>query len=164
MSENQREKSGLARLVREAFGWGDRREVLRENPEATVKRLVKAVVEFHHRAIIDFGGKEGNRGLNLLEQTIASAFQSFEGQDIYRDDYSKAAKILHGITTGHPFDDGDKRTGFLTAAYFLEQTGHALPDDFSVETVEKLCLDIASGRLQDPKSIAKELRKTWRGK
>jgi len=155
----------IYRLVKSTFGCGDRRAVLRDNPEATVTRLTRAAVQFNHRAIQDFGGREEEtRGVGLVEQVIGSAFQSFGGVEHYSDDFSKAAKVLQGITGGHPFNDGNKRTGFLTAAYLLEQTGHSLPDNLSIERAEKLCMEISSGRLRDEKVIAKELRKIWSGR
>ncbi|MBI4491217.1 MAG: Fic family protein [Chloroflexi bacterium] len=33
------------------------------------------------------------------------------------DPFEKAAMLLRGITQGHPFYNGNKRTGFLPAAY-----------------------------------------------
>jgi prophage maintenance system killer protein len=31
--------------------------------------------------------------------------------------------LLRGITQGHPFNDGNKRTGFLLATYYLNLVG-----------------------------------------
>lgn len=33
---------------------------------------------------------------------------------------------MRGITQGHPFQDANKRTGFLTASYYLAQLGYEL--------------------------------------
>ncbi|MGI8967592.1 MAG: Fic family protein [Chloroflexota bacterium] len=46
--------------------------------------------------------------------------------------------VLRGITADHPFQDGNKRTGFLLATLYLEQVGHPLPKHLSVESAEAL--------------------------
>lgn len=151
--------------VLKSFRCGDRRDVLRENPEATVRRLVLAAIEFNYKVVRDFGGKEGGtRGRELVEQTIGAAFQTFGGKEIHSGDFDKAAMLFRGIAGGHPFGDGNKRTAFLLAAYFLEETGHSLPENLPVDKLEDLCLKVSSGDIRDAEVISRSLRTFWRFK
>ncbi len=69
--------------------------------------------------------------------------------------------LLRGITAGHPFNDGNKRTGLLTAMYFLELVGISRPVPFPGSDAESLCLRISAGQLRDVEIIAAELRQLW---
>jgi death-on-curing protein len=40
--------------------------------------------------------------------------------------FEKAAALAHAIATGHPFVEGNKRTGFLAAALMLKKNGFDL--------------------------------------
>lgn len=56
------------------------------------------------------------RSRGLVEQVVGAAFQTFERIDPHADPFERAAMRLRGVTQGHPFGDGNKRTGFLLAA------------------------------------------------
>jgi prophage maintenance system killer protein len=71
--------------------------------------------------------------------------------------------MLRGITAGHPFQDGNKRTGFLLAAYYLELMGHSFPDRFAFDEAEVLSRQVSAGELRDASRIAVELRRLWTG-
>jgi death-on-curing protein len=57
----------------------------------------------------------------------------------------KAAALLHGIVTGHPFVDGNKRTGYALARLLLQDAGL----DFQASQDEKydLVIRVATGKL-----------------
>jgi death-on-curing protein len=59
------------------------------------------------------------RAPGLVEQVVAGAFHTFGGDDPHPGPFDKAAMLLRGITQGHPFTDGNKRTGILVASYYL---------------------------------------------
>ncbi|GAB5520696.1 MAG: type II toxin-antitoxin system death-on-curing family toxin [Rhodothermales bacterium] len=83
------------------------------------------VLHLHRRSIERFGGSHGIRDEGLLE----SALQRPEHHAYYQPDLSLAmlaALYCHGIVKNHPFIDGNKRTGFLTAAMFLVVNGYSL--------------------------------------
>ncbi len=88
----------------------------RTDPEATetkVRLLTASAIYFNILAVTDFGGRGGPvRDSGLVEQVVASAFQTFAGEDPHPEPFDKAAMLLRGITQGHPFYDGNKRTGF----------------------------------------------------
>ena len=47
--------------------------------------------------------------------------------------------LLRGNTRGHPFNDGNKRTGFLLAAYYLALVGHPAPARLPPDDAVNLC-------------------------
>src|SRR5215212_7309335 len=51
------------------------------------------------------------RDRGLVEQAVAAAFQTYVGVDPHPGPFDKAAMPLRGITQGHRFNDGNKRTG-----------------------------------------------------
>ena len=87
---------------------------------AKVRLLTAAAIYFNVLSVSDFGGRAGPvREEGLVERVVGAAFQTFGGSDPRPDPFEKAAMVLRGITQGHPFNDGNKRTGFLLAAYNL---------------------------------------------
>ncbi len=69
--------------------------------------------------------------------------------------------LLRGITQGHPFQDGNKRTGFLLAGYYLGLMGYAMPEQFPVEAVVEFCTAVSAGVVRDVAIIADELQRLW---
>ena len=66
-----------------------------------------------------YGGIAGVRDANLLESALAKPQQRFAyGKPTMAD---LAAAYAAGVVKNHPFLDGNKRTGFMLAAGFLER-------------------------------------------
>jgi len=129
---------------------------------AKVRLLTAAATYFNTLAVTDFGGRLGPaRDEGMVEQGIAAAFQTYGGHDPHPTPFAKAAMLLRGITQGHPFNDGNKRTGFLVATYYLELAGLPLPEELPVDDVVMLCLRISAGEIRDVNTIADELRGLW---
>lgn len=129
---------------------------------AKVRLLTAAATYFNVLVVRDFGGRAGlPRDARLVEQAVGAAFQVFEGIDPRPDPFDKAAMLLRSITQGHPFNDGNKRTGFLIAGYYLGLVGISMPAHIDVEQAVALCLRVSSGELRDPGLIASELRSVW---
>ncbi len=152
-------------LTANQFSCDDRRDAIRNDPECTARRLCLVAIEFNTHLVQALGGRLGpTRGLKLIDQAISAAFQTVDGQDIHSSDFAKAAMIFRGITAGHPFEDGNKRTGFMLAAYYLNATGHPLPPKIDVGHAEKLCLSVSAGQMRDIVEIEKGLRNIWQNK
>lgn len=125
-----------------------------------VRLLTAAAIYFNVLSVADFGGKIGPvRGDGLLEQVVAAAFQSFGGSDPHPGPFDKAAMLLRGITQGHPFNDGNKRTGLLLAAFYLEQVGYPPPSHLDEEPVVTFCFRVSAGEIRDVEVIAATLRR-----
>jgi prophage maintenance system killer protein len=69
--------------------------------------------------------------------------------------------LLRGITQGHPFNDGNKRTGFLVASYYLRLVGHPWPARLPEDAVISFCLRVSAGEVRDIGEIAAQLRRLW---
>jgi death-on-curing protein len=127
-----------------------------------VRLLTVAATYINVLAVDEFGGRAGSiRSPGLVEHAIGAAFQTYEGIDPHPEPFDKAAMLLRGIAQGHPFSDGNKRTGFLTAAYYLEEMGYPFPPQMAVADTVALCLHISAGAIRDVEAIAAELERLW---
>jgi len=74
--------------------------------------------------LANHGGAEGIRDPHLLESALARPKNLFAYGKT--DLCELAAAYTFGIAKNHPFFDGNKRTGFLAGAVFLELNGKRL--------------------------------------
>ena len=98
----------------------------------------------HEMMLAQHGGLAGVRDEGLLESAISKPQNLFAyGSPTLPE---LAASYAAGIVMNHPFLDGNKRTGFLVAATFLELNG----TDFtaSEESVVDMALALASGKVK----------------
>ena len=109
-----------------------------------VPRLVIEAV--HLDQVREHGGLIGIRDDNVLESALARARQRC-AYDPETDLARLAADYAFGISSNHPFRDGNKRIAFLAAVIFLGLNGRNLiaPDEEVVETM----LALASGELDE---------------
>jgi death-on-curing protein len=126
---------------------------------AKVQLLSIAAVYFNLVEVPVLGGAV--RGDGLVEQVVGAAFQTFGGIDPHPGPFEKAAMLVRGITQGHPFADGNKRVGFLLAAYYLRNVGHPLPPLFPEDAVIEFCLRVAAGSIRDLQEITAALQHFW---
>lgn len=91
------------------------------------------------------GGLAGVRDEGLLESALSKPQNLFA--------YSRptlgemAASYAAGIILNHPFIDGNKRTGFMLAATFLEMNG--IEFTATEESVIEMTLALAAGKLKN---------------
>ncbi len=88
-----------------------------------IKLSKEQILKLHSDLISSTGGLDGVRDMNLLDSALASAFQSFDGEDIFPSIYQKAARLGFGIISNHPFVDGNKRIGTHVMLVFLALNG-----------------------------------------
>jgi death-on-curing protein len=90
----------------------------------------------HDMMLSFYGGITGVRDEHLLESALARPQQlSHYGKPSMAE---MAAAYAAGIVKNHPFLDGNKRTGFMLGAGFLERNGyefHATEADAVVNTL-----------------------------
>jgi len=91
------------------------------------------------------GGLAGVRDEGLLESALSKPRNLFAYEKPTRAEM--AASYAAGIIINHPFLDGNKRTGFMVAAVFLEVNGHELTA--TEESVVEYTLGLASGKLTE---------------
>ena len=105
---------------------------------------LEQVLEMHDAFIEKFGGLDGIREPNLLLSAIDTPKAAAFGEDLYPTVYDKAAAYLYHIVQNHPFNDGNKRTGFGAAYLFLRANN--APILFSDESFECLVIEVAKGK------------------
>jgi len=75
----------------------------------------------HDMMLSHYGGIAGVRDENMLESALAKPQQRFHyGKPTMAE---LGAAYAAGIVKNHPFLDGNKRTGFMMGAGFLERNG-----------------------------------------
>ncbi|MBI1251905.1 MAG: type II toxin-antitoxin system death-on-curing family toxin [Alphaproteobacteria bacterium] len=77
-----------------------------------------AVLMLHDESLSAHGGAVGIRDAGLLDSALARPQNRFAYGEA--DAAALAAAYAFGVIKNHPFIDGNKRTGFLCAALFLE--------------------------------------------
>lgn len=82
----------------------------------------RIVLRAHDEALAAHGGASGVRDMGLLESALARPQNLFAYGEA--DVAALAAAYAFGVVRNHPFVDGNKRTAFMTAVFFLELNGH----------------------------------------
>jgi death-on-curing protein len=109
-----------------------------------IDRLVVESVQFD--LIREHGGMPGLRDEHALEAALARPLQR-RAYDADADLAELAAAYGHGLATGHPFHDGNKRIAFVAMAVFLELNGVEFEaDEAEVVTV---MLGLAAGEMSE---------------
>ncbi len=81
------------------------------------------VKNIHDILIDNFGGVKGLRDSAVLESAINRPYQTFDGNDLYKNPTEKAAAIFESIISNHPFIDGNKRTAYVLMRLTLRKYG-----------------------------------------
>lgn len=84
------------------------------------------VILIHQRVIAATGGLDGLRDPAGLEAAIAAPLQSFVGEDLYKTELEKIARIGFGLASNHVFIDGNKRIGAMVMQLLLKWNGYDL--------------------------------------
>jgi len=110
-------------------------------------RLTKEqVIKIHSSLIAKTGGIDGIRDENLLESSLNSPFQSFDGVELYPSLMQKAAWIRYSLISNHPFIDGNKRIGIHIMLVFLSLNGIEL--NYAQEELIDIGLKLAVGKMK----------------
>jgi death-on-curing protein len=90
-----------------------------------MKYLTVADILLLHNLVIDnFGGSHGLRDLGFLESAVMRPQATFDGADLYKTVFEKAAALVHSFLMNHQFVDGKKRTAKFAVMTFLELNGY----------------------------------------
>lgn len=99
----------------------------------------------HEMMLAQHGGLSGVRDVGLLESALSKPQNLFAyGSPTLAE---MAASYAKGIILNHPFLDGNKRTGFMVAAVFLEVNGRLLTA--TEESVVEKTMSLAAGALKE---------------
>ena len=101
----------------------------------------------------------GNEKDESFKSSVASIYQTFDGNDLYPSIEEKAANLLYFITKNHSFTDGNKRIAALLFLYFLERNGILLDERgnkrIADNTLVALTLMIAVSRPDEKDTMTK---------
>ena len=98
----------------------------------------------HERSLVLHGGAPGVRDLALLQSALAKPrhLAAYDESAAVED---LAASYTAGIVQNHPFNDGNKRTGFVVGVLFLELNGGRFTA--SEERAAEIIIRLAAGEI-----------------
>lgn len=108
-----------------------------KEPEWVPRETVLALQE---RLLAEFGGAAGIRDEGLLESALGRPLNRFAYQRPTL--FELAANYAFGLVRNHPFLDGNKRIGFVTAVLFLELNGYRFNASEVDATVQTFALAV----------------------
>ena len=88
-----------------------------------IKFSEEKILLLHKFLIEETGGEPNLRDRRLLDSALESAFQTFDGRELYPSKEEKAAKLGYSLISNHAFVDGNKRIGMYIMLSFLELNG-----------------------------------------
>lgn len=101
----------------------------------------------HEQLIKTSGGCLGVRDDGILDSSIHTPLQIFNGQELYPSIIQKATRLAFGLIKNHPFIDGNKRIATHVMIIFLDLNGIELCYDD--EEIINLILGVASSKLSE---------------
>lgn len=118
--------------------------------------LLEEVLEMHNRFISIFGGLKGVRDKELLLSSLEMPKMHVFGIALHPSLYDKGAAYLFHLVQNHPFNDGNKRTGFGAVLLFLKMNN--VPILFKKKDFEDFVVEVAQG-IHSKEDISFFLRK-----
>lgn len=125
-----------------------------KEPRWVPREVVEAT---HEELLVRYGGLSGIRDEGLLDSALRRPEHLFAYAD--PDVFDLASAYAAGIVKNHPFLDGNKRSGFMTAYTFLEANGMEFLA--SEEEVVLQTLGLAAGKVSE-RAYAAWLKKSCR--
>lgn len=108
----------------------------------------ETVIFINERVVTRTGEPFLLRDLGLLESALAKPQNEFYYRDV-EDVASLATTLLFGIARNHPFTQGNKRTGFLSAVDFLEINGYMIEMGDDELLLGRLVVEVLEQKLDE---------------
>ena len=108
----------------------------------------ETVIFINERVVTRTGEPFLLRDLGLLESALAKPQNEFYYRDV-EDVASLATTLLFGIARNHPFTQGNKRTGFLSAVDFLEINGYMVEMGDDELLLGRLVVEVLEQKLDE---------------
>lgn len=105
---------------------------------------VEQIIMIHSQLIAKTGGLDGIRDMNSLESAFAAPMQTFGGEELFKTDLEKIARLGYGLTVNHAFIDGNKRIGAIMTQLLLKWNGYSL--SLKVGELSDMFISIADGK------------------
>lgn len=106
---------------------------------------IKHAVKVHDWIIINSGGLEGQREINLL----SSALEHMQNDLYYPTFEEKLKHLIIAVNKFHPFSDGNKRSSLVLGLYFLEVNGYDYCIERFIFEMENIVVWLAEGKIDD---------------
>ena len=106
---------------------------------------------FHRESLARFGGADGTRDEGLLLGALARP-ENIHAYEPEADVFRLAAAYCAGIVKNHPFIDGNKRTGILSAVVFLGLNN--VSPEFDEAMVFSMVYGLAAGDVSEDQFAA----------
>ncbi len=110
-----------------------------------IKFSKEKVLLLHRLITEETGGDPNVRDLQLLDSALESAFQTFDGKELYPSKEEKGARLGYALISNHAFVDGNKRIGMYVLLTFLETNGIKIHP--SNKEVARVGLAVAAGKM-----------------
>ncbi|MBQ7728020.1 MAG: type II toxin-antitoxin system death-on-curing family toxin [Clostridia bacterium] len=117
-----------------------------------IKFSREKVLLLHQLIAEETGGDPNVRDLNLLDSALNSAFQTFDGKELYPTKQGKAARIGYSLISNHAFVDGNKRIGMYVLLTFLETNGVRM--ELTDEEIARVGFAVADGSMKYEELLA----------
>lgn len=111
---------------------------------ADVLRAHFLIADYFYSKDTGLGGL-GPRDPSLLHSAIYRQFVSFGGVDKWVTPFERAATLLYGVISDHPFHDANKRTGLLVLLLFWRKMNRT--PTIGQRELEDFAVEIADGKL-----------------
>lgn len=104
------------------------------------------VVSLHDELMVKNDTNEfGIRDKELLNSSIISPFQTFDGEYLYKTDEDKIIRFSYNLICDHCFIDGNKRIGFYVLIVLFKANNIKFTYDH--KNITDIILDLASGKI-----------------
>ncbi len=111
-----------------------------------IKFSKEKVLLLHRLITEETGGDPNVRDIRLLESALESAFQTFDGKELYPSKEEKGARLAYALISNHSFVDGNKRIGMYVLLTFLETNGIKIYP--TTDDVARVGLAVAAGKMK----------------
>ena len=101
--------------------------------------------------IMNYGGINGVRDINLLSSAISQPETSFAGEYLHKSIPAMAAAYTFHICQNHPFFDGNKRVALASSLVFLDMNDCEFECD--LEVLYDTIMKVASGIIRKEELI-----------
>ncbi len=111
-----------------------------------IKFNIDKVMLLHKLITEETGGDPNLRDKALLDSALSSAFQIFDGKELYPTKEEKGARLGYALISNHAFVDGNKRIGMYVILTFLEINGVKINP--SIDDIARVGLAVADGSMK----------------
>ena len=109
---------------------------------------VQEIRAFNESIILTQGGFVSAAGKPINASSLAYLVEAVAGrigdEELYPTLHEKAAVYAYNIITRHVFADGNKRTAFISAIFFLRANGWSYSQSISADELVESALKIAN--------------------